>query len=628
MRFRDVSLKVKIILIASIGIVIPAVMFSLIFTRAIGDQATEAIIEKSRAVVFSAEAVRENMAAKLESGVIQDFEELIARGDRELLIDAVPIITAIDVAGKNAVEANYEFRVPKEAPRNPVNEPTELESRILAELKETGATERIVLEKDVVRYFRPIVLTPECMLCHGDPAGTVDPIGGIREGWQVGSIHGAFEIISSLDSARATQRNAAQTIVIIALGLLIAMGVVLWTGIGRIIRPLSDYITAFDGLSNGDLTVRSHIDSRDEIGRLSDYFNRLAESLNSMIGGIRKVTDDTRQGSEDLASSSTQTAAAVEQMRANSEQMKKKMNTLDDEVRRSKEAADDVEVRLTGLNERIEGQATAISESSASIEEMSGNIRSIARVSEEKLKMAEKLEETSRHGEQDMESTRKLMKTVADSADVMMGMIGVIDDIAAKTNLLAMNAAIEAAHAGDAGRGFAVVAEEIRNLAESSSRSAREISNSLKETIADIGTAEKTTEKTGKVFEEMVRMIREVAAGMSEMQYSTTELSEGSNQIVEALTSLIEITQDVKGNSADMKDRVLAITESMETLRNVSADTASGMAEMAQGIQEVAMAAQSVSDAGTTNSESVQHLEELVSRFKIRSEDFLDEHEA
>lgn len=620
MRFRDVSIKVKILIVAVTGIVALSAIFSILFIRAIGTQATNAIVEKSRAVVLTAEATRENMADKLEAGVIQDFEVLIERGDREALIDAVPIITAMTVAGMNAEEANYEFRVPKESPRNPDNEPTELESEILAELKATGVPELIVYGRDEIRYFRPIVLTPECMLCHGAPAGDLDPIGGIKEGWDVGEVHGAFEIISSLDSAKATQQTAAMSIAGISLALIIAMAGAIWASISRVTRPLGDYIAVFDRVSSGDLTVRSEVDSRDEIGRLSGYFNAFVGTLNSMMAGIREVTEQTRQGSEDLASSSTQTAAAIEEMRANSEQMRKKMNTLDEEVRRSGEAADDVGDRLGHLNQAIESQAAAIDESSASIEEMSGNIRSIARVSEEKLKMAEALEATSRQGERDMEDTRALMKKVAESADVMMNMIGVIDDIAAKTNLLAMNAAIEAAHAGDAGRGFAVVAEEIRNLAESSSRSAHEISNSLKETIANIGTAESTTEKTGKVFEEMLRMVRDVSMSMSEMQNSTIELSEGSSQIVEALTSLVEITHDVQDSSGDMSARVAAITSSMETLRNVSADSAAGMAEMAQGIQEVAAAAQAVSDAGTSNSESVEHLEKLISQFKTRSD--------
>ena len=231
-RFRDISLKVKILVIMLIGIVALAVTFSFLFTESIGKQATRAIIEKSHAVVFTAEAVRENMAGKLEQGVIRDLDDLAEEGDRDKLLEAVPIITAIEVAQKNADRANYRFRVPKESPRNPDNEPTELESRVLAELKETDAEEKVIYEENQVRYFRPIKLTEECMLCHGSPAGEPDPIGGTKEGWKVGEIHGAFEIISSLDAAQATQRWAAVNITLISLVLLIALGFLGFSGLG------------------------------------------------------------------------------------------------------------------------------------------------------------------------------------------------------------------------------------------------------------------------------------------------------------------------------------------------------------------------------------------------------------
>jgi len=628
MRIKDISLKLKILFITLMGIVILALFFSFFFTRSIGTQAENSILEKSRAVVFTAEAARENMAQKISDGVIKDFETLAATGDRDKIIKAVPIITAIRVAEKNADKANYQFRVPKVSPRNPDNEPTELELQVLKELKSEGLEEKVIYEENQIRYFRPIKLTQECMTCHGDPAGELDPVGGTKEGWKVGEIHGAFEIISSLSAAQDTQRAAAFNIGAISLAMLLALGTAVWLSIKAVTRPLSEYIHNFVQVSEGDLTVESKVDSRDEVGRLSGYFNSFISSLNTMMGGIQDVTEDTRYISQNLASSSTQTAAAIEEMRANSQQMRKKMKTLDGEVHSSKTAADNVKDFLSNLSEQISSQASAITESSASIEEMSASIQSIARVSEEKKQIAENLEHTSEQGEEEMLQTRQQMKKVAQSADVMLEMIEVIESIASQTNLLAMNAAIEAAHAGEAGKGFAVVADEIRNLAESSSNSAKEIGRSLKEVVDSISISETSTEKTGKMFESMLEMVREVSKSMAEMQDSTRELSDGSNQIVEALNSLVEITQDVQESSGEMEQRVEGITGSMERLSDISADSTYGMEEMAQGIQEVATAAQSVSEAGEQNSESVQHLEQLVSRFKLKSSDLMVEAEA
>ncbi len=627
MRLKDISLKVKILIITLVGIIALALLFSFLFTRSIGEQAEKAILEKSNAVIYTAEATRENMAQKIADGVLKDFDTLEATGDRDKILQAVPIITAIQVTEKNAEKANYQFRVPKVSPRNPDNQPTELELRVLEELKSEDINEKVIYEKNQIRYFRPIKLTQECMICHGDPAGETDPVGGTKEGWKVGEIHGAFEIISSLSAAQSTQRAAAFNISTISFVMLLLIGSAIWFSIKAVTRPLSDYIHNFVRVSEGDLTVESRVDSKDEIGRLSGYFNSFINSLNDMMGGIQGVTEDTRSISENLASSSTQTAAAIEQMRANSQQMHKKMKNLDDEVQTSKAAADNVKEFLTNLSEQINSQASAITQSSASIEEMSASIQSIARVTEEKKTVAEQLEQTSEQGEEEMDQTRQLMKKVAQSADVMLEMIEVIDSIASKTNLLAMNAAIEAAHAGEAGKGFAVVADEIRNLAESSSTSAKEISRSLKEVIDNITISENSTEKTGKMFESMLEMVREVSKSMAEMQNSTQELSEGSNQIIEALNSLIQISQDVQNSSGEVEHRVEDITTSMETLRDISADSTHGMEEMAQGIQEVAEAAQSVSEAGEQNSESVQHLEQLVSRFKLKSRDLISQAE-
>jgi methyl-accepting chemotaxis protein len=271
------------------------------------------------------------------------------------------------------------------------------------------------------------------------------------------------------------------------------------------------------------------------------------------------------------------------------------------------------------VSDLIQTQAAAINESSASIEEMTASIGNIAKATEEKLKVAESLETTASQGEEEMEESVRMIKKVAESAGVIMEMIQIIQDIAGRTNLLAMNAAIEAAHAGEFGKGFAVVADEIRNLAESSAESAHQITQSLNEVAGYISVAETASDRTGEVFTRIVRSVKDVSAGMSEMKNATYELSIGSSQILEALASLVATTQEVKSSSEEMNSQIAVIGDSMDELSKVSKDTKIGMEEISIGIGEIFNASEIIVQAGTSNRENVAELERLVARFKTNA---------
>ncbi|NJB66525.1 methyl-accepting chemotaxis protein [Desulfobaculum xiamenense] len=454
----------------------------------IREGAHETILARSRAIVLMAEAGREEMAAKLKAGIMQPLDQL----PPDKVLDAVPVITALNMARANAEKAGYEFRVPKIAPRNPQNEPTPLERRVIEALRGGALDEYVVYEADAIRYFRPIRLTAECLHCHGDPKGSVDPTGGIREGWKDGDIHGAFEIVSSLEAANREIASAQLSTVSWTSVLLVGLAAVVWLVMrSSVIEPISEMQSVAGAMAQGDFTRRVTRRGRDEMGRMAGAFREMSDRLHSVVRDVGLASSNVTNGSVELQSASQ------------------------------------------SLSEGATRQAASVQEVSSSVEQMTGNIRQNAENAQQVERIAAEVAEKAQEGGDAVAGTVAAMHNIVEK-------IMIIEEIARQTNLLALNAAIEAARAGEHGKGFAVVAAEVRKLAERSGQAAREISE-MSSSSAQVA------EKAGVILRELVPGIHRTADLVQEISAATREQHIGAEQINKALQ---ELDQVIQGNAA------------------------------------------------------------------------------
>ncbi|MBF0102969.1 MAG: methyl-accepting chemotaxis protein [Desulfobacterales bacterium] len=658
-QIRHLSTKVILIVLA---IMITIVAFVFIYNaRQIQDTHFVKEIERSRALTAFCEKIRvfisllRDINSFNDSELLREYQQDIQSGKKYFetkFYKTIPVVAAWTAAMERADELGYEFRVPKNQPRNPKNTPREgieqavvdyLEGKgsiqaienaggkivfpkaieTLSEVREIGVlhvgTESFTSEEgggtqqiDAIRFFRAIQLTQDCLSCHGDPIGEFDPIGFKKEGWQIGSVHGVFEIISPLNTMRETISNTMSNYIILGIVVFLLAACIFFFYLKRVVsEPIQKIVQFAKKIGEGDFRSELKINTTDEIGEMATHFNRsvlnlrdilkqlshTVERLSTTSGQLNLISnsmstsaDNTNQYSNSVASAAEQVsaiasnvAAATEQSSMSvskiSEMIEKMTDTFKNMVNFSQKTSQNVK-KIASSSDHI---SNGINMVSASIEEMTISLQDVAKHT------MQANEVSSNANDKTNEINVKMENLVTDSKQIGK-VVEVIKNIADQTNMLALNATIEAAGAGEAGKGFAVVAGEVKQLARQSAEATDKIAD-------QIDHIQHTTNDAVDAIGAINQIINQIAEINQSIALSSGEQTVAANEIAKSISLNASTLKEIAQHTNEASLLVEQISTSTKDTSNDVTQIARHISELEQAILEVARAASEAASA-------------------------------
>ena len=426
-------------------------------------------------------------------------------------------------------------------------------------------------------------------------------------------------IVASDTQILAEVRAITRFTIILAVLALIISAVVIFIVLTRTVKPIVNVAETLKDIAQGegDLTRTVDLKSDDEVGDLAKYFNQTLDKIKKLVITIKNEAGKLSDIGSDLSSNMTETAAAVNQITANIQSIKGRIINQSASVTETNATMEQVTTNINKLNDHVEKQTQTVSQASAAIEEMVANIASVTDTLVKNGANVKTLQDASGVGRTGLQEVAADIQEIAHESEGLLEINSVMENIASQTNLLSMNAAIEAAHAGESGKGFAVVAAEIRKLAESSSAQSKTISDVLKKIKTSIDKITKSTENVLNKFEAIDSSVKTVSEQEENIRNAMEEQGQGSKQILDGIENVTEITRNVKSGSNEMLEGAQQVIQESQNLEKATQEITSGMNEMASGAEEINVAVHHVNEISSKNREGIDNLMKEVSRFKV-----------